>query len=110
MWSRLLRQFPRCTTPRLVDLTITLYSREGCCLCDQALDLLRDRQGRDGFALEEVDIDTDPALVGQFGEFVPVVALGGKVRFRGIVNPALLDRLLEAEGRSRSGAASDEGR
>jgi hypothetical protein len=30
---------------------------------------------------------------------VPVVAVDGKVRFRGVVNPALLERLLIAEGR-----------
>jgi hypothetical protein len=30
---------------------------------------------------------------------VPVVAVNGKVRFRGKVNPVLLNRLLEAESR-----------
>jgi hypothetical protein len=30
---------------------------------------------------------------------VPVVALNGKVRFRGVVNPTLLERLLTAESR-----------
>ena len=29
----------------------------------------------------------------------PVVAIGGKVRFKGVVNPVLLERLLTAEGR-----------
>jgi hypothetical protein len=30
---------------------------------------------------------------------VPVVAVAGKVRFKGIVNPVLLERLLTAERR-----------
>jgi hypothetical protein len=34
---------------------------------------------------------------------VPVVAVNGKVRFRGVVNPALLERLLRAESRDRPG-------
>lgn len=33
-------------------------------------------------------------------QFVPVVALNGKVRFRGQVNPVLLERLLRAGGPS----------
>ena len=63
----------------------------------KAVDVLKDAQSRYGFAIEEVDIDGDPNLVAQFDTEVPVVALNGKVRFRGVVKPALLDRLLLAE-------------
>ena len=51
------------------------------------------------FAIDEVDIDGDPKLVARHGTSVPVVAVDGKVRFRGVVNPVLLDRLLLAECR-----------
>jgi glutaredoxin len=94
--SRLAR--PR---PRADHLTFTVYTRKDCCCCHKALDLLRDRQGRHQFAIEEVDIDGDPDLVARHGQWVPVVAVGGKVRFRGVVNPVLLDRLLVAESRGR---------
>ena len=57
----------------------------------------RTRRMRFGFAVEEVDVDGNPNLVAQFDTEVPVVALNGKVRFRGVVNPMLLDRLLQAE-------------
>lgn len=80
-------------------LTFTVYTRAECCCCHKALDLLREKQSRWGFAIEEVDVDSDPDLVAQHGAAVPVVAMNGKVRFRGLVNPALLDRLLTAEGR-----------
>ena len=68
--------------------------------------------GRAGFAIEEVDIDGDPDLVAKYNTEVPVVAVNGKVRFRGVVNPALLDRLLLAESRNRSisGGYSAEGK
>jgi len=85
--------------PRLGHLTFTVYSREQCCCCHRALDLLRDRQHRHGFRIEEVDIDQDPELVEKYNTEVPVVSQNGRVRFRGVVNPALLDRLLRAESR-----------
>ncbi len=80
-------------------LTFTVYTRAKCCCCHKALDFLREKQPGWGFAIEEVDVDSNPDLVAQHGAAVPVVAVNGKVRFRGLVNPALLDRLLRAEGR-----------
>jgi glutaredoxin len=82
---------------RAEHLTFTLYTRAECCCCHKARDVLTDAQQRFGFAIEEVDVDSDPDLVAQFDTEVPVVAFDGKVRFRGVVNPALLDRLLLAE-------------
>ncbi len=78
-------------------LTLTIYTRAQCCCCHKALDVLREAQRRYGCAIEEIDIDTDPNLVAQFNTEVPVVTLNGKIRFKGVVNPALLDRLLLAE-------------
>jgi glutaredoxin len=83
--------------PRAEHLMFTVYTRARCCCCHKALDVLKNAQERFGFAIEEVDVDSDPSLVAQFDTDVPVVALNGKVRFRGVVNPALLDRLLQAE-------------
>ena len=82
-------------------LEVTVYTRAQCCCCHKALDLLSDYQRRHGFALDTIDVDTDPALASRYGETVPVVAVGGKVRFKGVINPVLLDRLLLAESRGR---------
>ena len=84
-------------SPHAEHLTFTVYTRAQCCCCHKALDVLKDAQRRYGYAIEEVDIDSDPKLVAQYDTEVPVVTLNGKVRFRGVVNPALLDRLLVAE-------------
>ena len=46
--------------------------------------------------IETIDIDQDPELVAAHGLTVPVVAIEGKVRFKGVVNPILLERLLAA--------------
>jgi glutaredoxin len=94
--TRLLRR-----QPRTEHLTFTVYSRAQCCCCHKAIDVLKDAQHQFGFAIEEVDIDRDPELVSKFDTEVPVVAVNGKVRFRGVVNPALLERLLLAESRDR---------
>jgi glutaredoxin len=90
-------------TPRAEHLTFTVYTRAQCCCCHNALDVLKDARERFGFAIEEVDIDADPTLVAQFDTQVPVIALNGKVRFRGVVKPALLDRLLLAEIQQANG-------
>ena len=86
---------------RAEHLAFTVYTRAQCCCCHNALDVLKDAQQRFGFTIEEVDVDGDPNLVARFDTEVPVVELNGKVRFRGVVNPALLDRLLLAESQKR---------
>jgi glutaredoxin len=84
-------------------LTFAVYTRVQCCCCHKALDLLKEHQRRHGFRIEEVDVDSDPELVARYDTEVPVVAVGGKVRFRGVVNPALLERFLTAESRMPGG-------
>ena len=98
MTSLLTRLFRH--SQRTEHLTFTVYSRADCCCCHKALDLLKEYQARSGFTVEEIDIDTDPDLVAKYNTEVPVVAVNGKVRFRGIVNPAFLKRLLLAESRN----------
>jgi glutaredoxin len=73
-----------------------MYTRRGCHLCEQAWEQLEQARGRNGFALEQVDVDTDPELAARYGLEVPVVTVNGRVRFRGLVNRVLLDRLLRA--------------
>jgi glutaredoxin len=90
---------------RAKHLTFTVYTRAQCCCCHKAIDVLKDYQRRYGFQIEEVDIDSDPDLVAKYDTEVPVVAVGGKVRFRGVVSPALLDRLLLAESRGNGASA-----
>lgn len=82
------------STDTAVPRVIVLYSRAGCHLCDVALELLLNRQTRYGYRLDIVDVDADPELVAKFDTCVPVVAIDGKVRFRGRIEPVLLDRQL----------------
>lgn len=77
----------------MLPTQVVLYTRQGCCLCDDAHILLQ----RFGISPKLVDIDQDPALREKFTTCVPVVEIDGKVRFRGRVNEVLLRRLLHPE-------------
>jgi glutaredoxin len=60
---------------------VTLYTRTGCHLCEEAERVLRHEQPAVGFRLELVDIDHDPALASRYGARVPVVAVDGEDLF-----------------------------
>ena len=57
---------------------VTLYTREGCHLCDPARTTVQDVCAEAGVEWHEVDIDTDPLLREKYGEEVPVVLADGK--------------------------------
>lgn len=71
-------------------MNAVLYTRRGCHLCDHARNLLEEH----GLTVKPIDIDENPEYLRQFGHCIPVVEIGGKVRFRGKVHPVLLRRLL----------------
>jgi glutaredoxin len=79
---------------RAGDREVVLYTRQGCHLCDDAWGVLAQARERFGFTLRQVDVDSDPALAEEHGLCVPVVAIDGRVYFRGRVNPVLLARVL----------------
>jgi glutaredoxin len=56
---------------------VTLYTRIGCHLCEQAEQLLRAEQEAIPFTLVTVDVDRDPELTRCYGVRVPVVAVEG---------------------------------
>ena len=60
---------------------VTVYTRVGCHLCQEAERVLRAEQASAGFSLELVDIDRDPELVRRYGVRVPVVAVDGQDLF-----------------------------
>ena len=61
------------STPR-----ITLYTRPGCHLCDDARAVVERVCADLGESFEEVDITTDDDLADRFGEDVPVTFVDGE--------------------------------
>jgi len=58
--------------------TITLFSRPGCHLCDDARAALEAVRATHPFLLEERDIEADDATFKAYLERIPVVALEGR--------------------------------
>src|SRR5207245_3935809 len=105
LWNWLLGRSQR----RLADVVVVFYTRSGCHLCEDAWAFLEAEQRRRGFRLESVNVDDSPDLAAAYGTDVPVVVVGGRVRFRGRVNRVLWARLLRAEferANSRPGPAA----
>ena len=71
-------------------MQVIVYSRPGCHLCEEAIQLLASH----GLRAREVNIDENLDLRSQYKTCVPVVEMDGKVRFRGHIDPVLLERLL----------------
>ncbi len=61
---------------------VTLYTRAGCCLCDDAKRVLEQARARAVFAYEERDIDADPELRRLYNDEVPVIAISGVKAFK----------------------------
>jgi hypothetical protein len=78
--------------------TLRVYTKPECKLCDQALDIIQ-IYAADLPPVQLVDISGNPALEEKHGEWIPVVEIDGRVRFRGIVSAELLSRLIVAQQR-----------
>ena len=57
---------------------ITLYTRPGCHLCDDARAVIEGVCAELGESFEEVDISADDELEDRFGEDVPVTFVDGR--------------------------------
>jgi glutaredoxin len=73
---------------------VTLLSRPGCHLCDDARVHLTALAAELGFELEEVDIEGDDDLHRRYLERIPVVEVAGEEAFEFFVEEAELRRRL----------------
>jgi len=91
LWQRMSAIFaPR----KRAETRVVVYTRADCPLCDKAAAFLEAERQRLGFTLQWVDIADDPELTTRHGEWIPVVEVDGKVRFRGQIDPVLWLRLM----------------
>ena len=81
---------------------VTLYTRAGCHLCEEAKRAIEAARGRTDFDYEEVDIDGDDgdeALRRRYNDQVPVIAINGVKAFKYRVEAKELLKKLEARDR-----------
>ena len=57
---------------------VTLYSRPGCHLCDDARTVIERVCADLGESYDEVDIDADEALLARYADEIPVTLVDGK--------------------------------
>lgn len=56
---------------------VTLLTRPGCHLCDDARAVVTTVAGAAGAAVSEIDVDVDAELRAEYGDMVPVVLIDG---------------------------------
>lgn len=76
---------------------LTLYTRAGCGLCEEARALLERLRAPLGLPLDLVDVDASDSLRARYGEAVPVVALDGVEIARAPIAAAALETRLRAQ-------------
>jgi glutaredoxin len=75
--------------------TVVLYTRPGCCLCDDAREVLERARAAHPFLLDERNIEADEALLRSYLERIPVVSIDGEDAFELVVpENELVRRLL----------------
>ncbi|GGR01191.1 glutaredoxin family protein [Deinococcus ruber] len=67
---------------------LTLYSRQGCHLCEDAENALQSL----GWAFTRSDVDADPALKEKYGFDVPVLVAEDRVMLKGVITRSRLLR------------------
>jgi hypothetical protein len=60
-------------------VSFLLYSRPGCCLCDELLAELHEVPQAHGHPIDVRDVDADPATRARYGHKVPVLLFAGEL-------------------------------
>ena len=76
-------------------ISLTLYSRPGCHLCDEMKVVVARVAGAIPLSLQEIDISTDPTLEARYGLEIPVLLVEGKKAAKYTVTETELTRLLK---------------
>jgi glutaredoxin len=81
-------------THHLQKAQVTLYTRPGCHLCEEAKRAMLAARCEALYALREINIDLDPELVRRYGWDIPVVLINGVETFRHRLAPSAFEREL----------------
>jgi glutaredoxin len=82
---------------------VVIYGRDGCCLCEEALELLERVRATRPFGLHQRDIESDEQLLAAYLERIPVVTIDGVEAFELFVDEAELRRRLDEPAPDRAG-------
>jgi glutaredoxin len=68
--------------PTKTKAHVIIYSRPGCHLCDEVKQAIEDAQCANKYTLEEINIESDVALLRRYRYDIPVVTINGEEAFR----------------------------
>jgi glutaredoxin len=74
---------------------VTIYSKPGCHLCEEAKDVIESSECTGEYELEIVNIEADEALFHRFKDDIPVVFINGVKVFKHRVNSREFCRKLQ---------------
>ena len=63
-------------------LKLTIYSKPGCHLCEEAKEVMRGADCSDLYTFAEVNIESDPELFARYRYDIPVIMIDGTEAFR----------------------------
>jgi glutaredoxin len=63
----------------MAEARITLYTKPGCHLCDDAKIVVERVSAQTGVGWREINILSDPDLIDEYGEMIPVILLDGRM-------------------------------
>lgn len=78
---------------------VELYSKDDCCLCDEAKAVLLKVKKEMPFELREIKIQEDDYLLKEYGTKIPVVFINGQLAFKYHVYELELKEKLRHESR-----------
>ncbi len=78
--------------PQRHAIRVTVYTKQGCHLCDEAMRALQRLHGEFVLSIDEFDITGDPTVFHEYQHIIPVIDIEG--------GPRLLPRFDEEDLRS----------
>ncbi|RFM25465.1 MAG: glutaredoxin family protein [Candidatus Thermochlorobacter aerophilum] len=63
-------------------ILVELYSKDGCCLCDEAKAVLMKVREEIPFEFREIKLNDDENLINEYGTKIPVVFINGRLAFK----------------------------
>ena len=74
---------------------LTVYTRDGCHLCEDMLNELAQRQIEYSYSLDVIEIDGQPELESLYGSRVPVLVHEGREICQYFLDPVALQQCFE---------------
>jgi glutaredoxin len=87
-------------------ITLTLYSRSGCHLCEEMKEIVAPVAQELGCPVTELDISGDPELETRYGAEIPVLLVNGRKAFKYRLTERELRKRLAAEHRGAPNAST----